>query len=87
MASRELCRRVKGNRKPLEERASESRVSENDMHGLMKGCVKNVLARARCCTGDEGRPFGIGLQEQASNGRKLLPSKAVVVNVTVKRRE
>ena len=34
---RTLCQRVKGNRKPLEERASEIRVSENDMHGLKRG--------------------------------------------------
>ena len=30
---------------------------------------------ARCCTRDEGGPFGAGLQEQASNSRELLPSK------------
>src|SRR5260370_41080871 len=29
---------------------------------------------ARCCTRDEGGPFGAGLQEQASNSRELLPS-------------
>jgi len=29
---------------------------------------------ARCCTGDEGGPFGAGFQEQASNSRELLPS-------------
>ena len=31
-------------------------------------------ARASCCTRDEGGPFGAGLQEQASNSRKLLLS-------------
>ena len=29
---------------------------------------------ARCCIEDEGGPFGAGLQEQASNSRKLLRS-------------
>jgi hypothetical protein len=29
------------------------------------------------CTGDEGRPFGVGFQEQASNPSKLLRSRAV----------
>ena len=43
-------------------------------------------ARASCCTRDEGGPFGAGLQEQASNSRKLLQSKAAVVNVTVLKR-
>ena len=45
-------------------------------------CQEDV--RASCCTRDEGGPFGAGLQEQASNSRKLLQSKAAVVNVTVK---
>jgi hypothetical protein len=41
----------------------------------VRGCVKNVLfLGARCCTRDEGAPFEAGLQEQASNNRKLLPS-------------
>ena len=29
------------------------------------------------CMGDEGRPFEVGFQEQASNHSKLLRSKAV----------
>jgi hypothetical protein len=33
---------------------------------------------------DEGRPFGVGFQEQAPNHSKLLRSKAVVVSVGVK---
>jgi len=36
------------------------------------GCVKNAFLGARCCTRDEGGPFGAGLQEQISNARKLL---------------
>ena len=39
----------------------------------MRGCVKNAR-KAQCCTSDEGGPFEAGLQEQASNSRKLLPS-------------
>jgi hypothetical protein len=39
----------------------------------VRGCVKNARD-AQCCTGDEGGPFGAGLQEQASNSRKLLSS-------------
>ena len=35
---------------------------------------------------DEGRPFGAGLQEQASNHLKLLWSKAMVVSVGEKSR-
>ena len=34
--------------------------------------------------GDEGRPFGVGFQERASNHSKLLRSRAVVVSVGVK---
>ena len=33
---------------------------------------------------DEGRPFGIGFQEQVSNHLKLLVPKAVVVSVEEK---
>ena len=43
------------------------------------GKVQNVLCQeerassgAPCCTRDEGRSFGAGFQEQASNNRKLL---------------
>ena len=43
-------------------------------------------AKASCCTKDEGRSFGAALWEEASNCRKLLRSKAAVVNVPVKRR-
>ena len=57
-----------------------SQRSRTDLCGL---CQEDV--RASCCTRDEGGPFGAGLQEQASNSRKLLQSKAAVVNVAVKR--
>jgi hypothetical protein len=43
-------------------------------YGFVRGCVKNALFGVRCCTRDEGGPFGAGLQEQASNNRKLLLS-------------
>jgi hypothetical protein len=33
---------------------------------------------------DEGRPFGVGFQERASNHPKLLRLRAVVVSVGVK---
>ena len=36
------------------------------------------------CTGDEGGPFGIGNQLLISSHRKLLWSKATVVNVAEK---
>jgi len=43
-----------------------------------RGKVQNVLCQeraprgVRCCSRDEGRSFGAGFQEQASNSRKLL---------------
>jgi hypothetical protein len=43
-------------------------------YGSVRGCVKNALLGARCCIRDEGGPFEAGLQEQASNNRRLLPS-------------
>jgi hypothetical protein len=51
-----------------------------------EGIVSRTRREARCCTKDEGRSFGAALWEEASNCRKLLRSKAVVVNVSVKRR-
>ena len=53
--------------------------------GLMSGLCQEG-AKASCCTKDEGRSFGAALWEEASNCRKLLRSKAAVVNVPVKRR-
>ena len=44
------------------------------LYGSVRGCVKNAFFGARCCIRDEGGPFGAGLQEQASNSRKLLSS-------------
>jgi putative transposase len=37
--------------------------------------------RGRCFTKDEGRPLGVGLQEQASNRHELHWLRAIVVNV------
>ncbi len=44
-------------------------------------------AQASCCTRDEGRPFAVALEGETANRQKLLQSKAVVVNVLVKRRD
>jgi hypothetical protein len=43
--------------------------------------------KSACCAEDEGRTFGVVLQEKAPNSHELLQSKAVVVNVMVKRRD
>ena len=48
--------------------------------------VSRTRRKVRCCTKDEGWSFGAALWEEASNCRKLLRSKAAVVNVPVKRR-
>jgi putative transposase len=42
------------------------------------------IAGVWCCTGDEGRPLGAGLQEQAPNRLKLQRSRAAVVSVEEK---
>jgi len=52
----------------------KNRVREERSHGSVRGCVKNAFFGARCRIRDEGGPFGAGLQEQASNSRKLLSS-------------
>jgi len=44
-------------------------------------------AQASCCTRDEGRPFEVALEGEASNSQKLLRTKAVVVSVLVQRRD
>ena len=44
-------------------------------------------AQASCGTRDAGRPFAVTLEGQASNSQKLLRTKAVVVNVLVKKRD
>jgi hypothetical protein len=43
--------------------------------------VTPVHTALRNCTGDEGRPFGFGDQALIPSHRKLLSSKAMVVNV------
>ena len=55
--------------------------------GLRKGLVSRVSpvhTAVRNCTRDEGGPFEIGNQVLISNHRKLLSSKAMVVNVAEK---
>ena len=43
-----------------------------------------VPVTVRNCMGDEGRPFEVGNQVLISSHRKLLSSKAMVVNVAEK---
>ena len=45
--------------------------------------------KSACCAEDEdeGRSFGVVLQEKAPNSHELLQSKAAVVDVMVKRRD
>jgi transposase-like protein len=55
--------------------------------GWMEESVPGTHAQftgMRCCTGDEGRPLGAGLQEQASNPLKLQVLRAPVVSVEEK---
>ena len=46
--------------------------------------VAPVHTAMRNCTRDEGRPFEVGNQVLISSHRKLLSSKAMVVNVAEK---
>jgi hypothetical protein len=46
--------------------------------------VTPVQTAMRNCTRDEGRPFGFGNQVLIPSHRKLLSSKAMVVNVAEK---
>jgi hypothetical protein len=46
--------------------------------------VSPVQTAMRNCTRDEGRPFEVGNQVLISSHRKLLSSKAMVVNVAEK---
>jgi len=47
-------------------------------------CTFLSVSAPRSCTGDEGRPLGVGLQGQAPNPLKLLWSNARVVSVKEK---
>jgi hypothetical protein len=49
--------------------------------------VTPVHTAVRNCTRDEGRPFGFGNQVLIPSHRKLLRSKAMVVNVAEKSEE
>ncbi len=46
--------------------------------------VSRTCCKTRCCMRDDGRSIGAALWEEASNCRKRLRSKGVVVNVSVK---
>ena len=52
-------------------------------HGIVSR-VTPVHTALRNCTRDEGRPFEVGNQVLISSHRKLLSSKAMVVNVAEK---
>ena len=54
--------------------------------GMPEGIVSRTRQEARCCAKDEGSTFGAALSVEATNCRKLLRTKAAVVNVPVKRR-
>ena len=47
------------------------------------GLCQEARKRA-CCAEDEGRTFGVVLQEKTPNSHELLQTKAVVVNVMEK---
>jgi hypothetical protein len=51
------------------------------------GRIVSRSAEGACCAEDEGRSFGVVLQERAPNSHELLQSKAAVVDVMVKRRD
>jgi len=59
---------------------NEDRISA---HGIVSR-VTPVHTALRNCTRDEGRPFEFGNQVLISSHRKLLSSKAMVVNVAEK---
>jgi hypothetical protein len=56
---------------------------QNDVMGLVSR-VTPVHTAMRNCTRDEGWPFEVGNQVLISSHRKLLSSKAMVVNVAEK---
>ena len=61
------------------------RMGEGSASGVPWGLCHED-AQASCCTRDEGGPFEVAREGEASNSQKLLRVKAVVVNVLVKRR-
>ena len=72
-----LCCPLDGRGKPLQCGISVSFMSES---GLVSR-VSPVQTALRNCTGDEGGPFEFGNQVLISSHRKLLSSKAMVVNI------
>src|SRR6516165_10193615 len=65
---------------------SEAEISWRYLYVRFGSCVTSIaeVPALRNCTGDEGRPFGVGNQVLISSHRKLLRSKAVVVSVAEK---
>jgi hypothetical protein len=53
--------------------------TQDEPVGLCQEARKRV-----CCTEDEGRSFGVVLQEKTPNSHERLQTKAVVVNVMEK---
>src|SRR3984893_15647514 len=70
------------NRRLAARRANEARPATSAM-GLVSR-VSPVHTALRNCTRDEGRSFEVGNQVLISSHRKLLSSKAMVVNVAEK---
>jgi hypothetical protein len=69
--------------KPGKERQDTS--DQLEMAGLgLVSRASSVHTAVRNCTRDEGRPFEVGNQVLISSHRKLLSSKAMVVNVAEK---
>src|SRR2546421_11377650 len=77
----------------LDEQRHAVRASENLVHHLLGAIARSILRRCpsstpstamRNCTRDEGGPFEVGNQVLISSHRKLLLSKAMVVNVAEK---
>ena len=63
----------------LNEIVEAHRCMEENKAGLCQEALQSA-----CCAEDEGRSFGVVLQEQAPNSHELLQPKAVVVNVMEK---
>jgi hypothetical protein len=71
--------------------ALRSQLEERNARAAAEGQRRVVLCQedavASCCARDEGGPFGAVLQGEVSNRHKVLRTKAVVLNVVVKRHD
>ena len=66
-----------------QERSAVETLSSTSVPGLVSR-ASPVQTAVRNCTRDEGRPFEVGDQVLISSHRKLLSTKAMVVNVAEK---